>query len=260
MFRLGRLLVDCPAWALVTRVVPPRNGCGASESRDPKGEVSIMRGQIGGVRVSKSAILLLMGAVVLAFAVSSCAKPPQVEIDAANAALDRARQMEAEEYAPNELRAASDSLEAANREVTTQDGKFALFRSYKNAKALYITTAQLAQTAEQAAVRNKEQARIDAQAALEEVRKTIIDTRALMDSPDGQALRRGKETREVLKQIDSEIAAIDSSLSNVTTLQQQEKYKQALNMARSAQQSAMAKMQELQAAIEARKQTMGMRK
>jgi hypothetical protein len=109
-------------------------------------------------------------------------------------------------------------------------------------------------------VKNKEQAKQDAQAALEEARKNIADARTLLAGKDAQALKRGKETREVLKQIESELNAVDSSLVNVTALQQQEKYKQALAMAKSASQSAQSKMQELQQAIDNRKQIQGMHK
>jgi len=219
-----------------------------------------MRGQIGGVRVSRSALLLMGAAFVLALGVSSCAKPPQVEMDSAKQAIEKARQMEAEEYAQADLRAAQDSLAAADAEVNTQNGKFALFRSYKKAKALYLSAQQLGQTAEQNAVKNKEQAKQDAQAALEQARVSIASTRELLAGKDAQALKRGKETREVLKQIETELNAVDSSLVNVTALQQQEKYKQALSMAQSANQSAQSKMQELQQAIENRKQIQGMKK
>jgi hypothetical protein len=219
-----------------------------------------MRGQIGGVRVSKSVLLLMGAAFVLALGVSSCAKPPQVEMDSAKQAIEKAKQMEAEEYAPNDLRAAQDSLAAADAKVNTQKGKFALFRSYKKAKVLYLSAQQLGQTAEQNAVKNKEQAKRDAQAALEQARASIASARELLAGKDAQALKRGKETREVLKQIESELNAVDSSLVNVTALQQQEKFKQALAMAQSANQSAQGKMQELQQAIENRKQIQGMKK
>jgi hypothetical protein len=123
-----------------------------------------------------------------------------------------------------------------------------------------VCSERLGQTAEQNAVKNKEQAKQDAQAALEQTRASIASARELLAGKDAQALKRGKETREVLKQIESELNAVDSSLVNVTALQQQEKYKQALSMAQSANQSAQTKMQELQQAIENRKQIQGMKK
>jgi hypothetical protein len=218
-----------------------------------------MGGQFGGIRVSRA--LLLMGAVmVLALGVSSCAKPPQAEMDAANAAIEKAKQMEAAEYAPNDLRAAQDSLAAAQAEVNTQNGKFALFRSYKKAKALALTAQQAGQTAEQNAVKNKEQARKDAEAALAQARQTIDSARQLLAGKDAQALKRGKETREALKQIEGDLNATDSSLAAVTAAQQQEKFKQALNLANAANQKAQGLMQELNQAIENRKSIQQMKK
>jgi hypothetical protein len=217
-----------------------------------------MGGQFGGIRVSRA--LLLMGAVmVLALGVSSCAKPPQTEMDAASAAIDKAKQMEASEYAPNDLRAAQDSLAAAQAEVNTQQGKFALFRSYKKAKALAMSAQQLGETAEQNAVKNKEQARKDAEAMLAQARQTIDQAKQLLASKDVQALKRGKETREALKQIESDLSATDSSLTAVTAAQQQEKYKQALSLAKAANDKAQGLIQEVQQAIENRKSIQGMK-
>jgi hypothetical protein len=219
-----------------------------------------MGGQFGGIRASRSALLLMGAAMVLALGVSSCAKPPQVEMDAAKAAIEKAKQMEASEYAASDLRAATDSLAAADAEVTTQQGKFALFRSYKKAKALYVSAQQLGATAEQNAIKNKEQARKDAQTALDEARATIANMRTLMASKEAQALKRGKETREALKQIEAELGATDSSLVNVTAAQHAEKYKQAISLAKAANQKAAGLMNELQTAIENKKAIGGMKK
>lgn len=211
-----------------------------------------MGGQFGGNRVSRSALLLMGAAFVLALGVSSCAKPPQMEMDSAKAAIQKAQQVEAAEYAPNELRAASDTLAASEAEVTTQQGKFALFRSYKKAKALALKSQQLGQEAEQAAIRNKEQAKKDAEAAVAQAQQNIAAFNTLLASKEAQALRRGKETREVLKQLETEVKAVDSSLVGVQALQQQEKYKQALAMAKSLSDQAASKTQELQQAIDNR--------
>jgi hypothetical protein len=218
-----------------------------------------MGGQFGGIRVPKA--LLMMGAVVLlALLVSSCAKPPQAEFDSANAAIEKAKQMEAEEYAPSDIQAAQDSLAAAQAEVNTQGGKFALFRSYKKARALAVSAQQLAETAQQNAVKNKEQAKNDAEAALAQAKQNIEATRQLLASKDAQALKRGKETREALKQIESDLDATDSSLTAVTAAQQQERYKQALSLANAANQKAQNLQQEVQQAIENRKSIQQMRK
>lgn len=218
-----------------------------------------MGGQFGGIRSTRSALLLMGVAMVLALGVSSCAKPPQVEMDAASASIEKAKQMEAAEYAPNELRAAQDSLAAAEAEVNAQKGKFALFRSYKKSKALYASADELGKQAEQNAVANKEQARKDAEAALAEAQQSIANARNLLASNEAQALRRGKETREALRQIEAELSATDSSLTNVTAAQQGEKYKQAVNLAKAANSKAVSLMQELQQAIETKQSIRTMR-
>jgi len=200
--------------------------------------------------MSKSAICLL-AVLVLALGVSSCAKPPQVEMDGAKAAIEKARTAEAAEYAAQDLKAAEDSLAKADAEVNTQQGKFALFRSYKKATALYQSANQLAQQAEANAVKNKEQARQDSEATMQQAQANIAKVKELLASKEVAALRRGKETREALKQIEAELVAQDSTLATqVQPLHGQEKFKQSLQMARNVDSKVQALMSEIQQAIE----------
>ena len=192
-----------------------------------------MGGQVGGIRMSKSAWLLLGAVLVLALGVSSCAKPPVAEQQAAQAAIEKAKGAEAAEYAASDLKAAQDSLAKGDAEVNTQNGKFALFRSYKKATALYLSATQVAQTAEQNAIKNKEQFRKDSEAAIQQAQADVMKAKEMLASKEVAALKRGKETREALKQIEAELMAADSTLmSQVQPLHQQEKFKQSLSMAK----------------------------
>lgn len=212
-----------------------------------------MGGQVGWIRSSKA--LLLIGAVmVLALGVSSCAKPPVAEMDAAKAAIAKAEQMEAAEYAAGDLRAAQDSLQKAEAEVLTQNGKFALFRSYKKATALYLSATTMAQTAEQNAVKNKEQFRKDSEAAIAQAQTDIAAVKELLASKEVAALKRGKETREALKQIEAELVAADSTLTTqVQQMHTSEKYKQSLSMAKQVGGKVQSLMSEIQQAVETKK-------
>ena len=213
-----------------------------------------MGGQVGGIRFSRSALLLIGAMMVLAIGVSSCAKPPTAEVDAAKAAIASATAKEAAEYAPGELRAAQDSIAKAEVEITTQAGKFALFRSYKKATALVLSAQQKGQEAEQAAIRNKEQARKDSEAAIAQTEQLITQVKTFMAGKEVQALKHGKETREALKQIEAELSAADSTLmTQVKPLHQQEKFKQSLSMAKNVNSQVNALMQEVQTAITEKK-------
>ena len=116
-----------------------------------------MGGQVGGIRFSRSALLLIGAMMVLAIGVSSCAKPPMAGGCCKGCYREAPRRRRGRWYAPAELRAAQDSIAKAEVEITTQQGKFALFRSYKKATALVLSAQQKGQEAEQAAIRSKEQ-------------------------------------------------------------------------------------------------------
>ena len=103
-------------------------------------------------------LVLIVGLVLVA----GCAKAPQIEIDAARAALEAAKTAEASEYAPRALAAAQDAISAMDAELTAQQKKFALFRSYKNAKQLIAAAKTAGDQAAQTAAAEKEKARQEA--------------------------------------------------------------------------------------------------
>ncbi len=188
--------------------------------------------------------------VLLVLGLASCAKPPEAEMSAAQAAIDQAKQKEATEYAANELKAAEDSLAAARSEVDRQNAKFALFRSYKMAKAKALAAQTAGSAAAEASVKNKELARQDAEKSLADAQQAIADVRALLDSPSGKKLMRAKEARQAIDQIKTELDATEASLENVRQQQAQEKFKPAARMAKEAASKARSLGTEVQAAID----------
>ena len=78
---------------------------------------------------------LYLGLVVLALvALVGCAKPPQELVNSVQTAIDGVKQAGAEMYAPDALAKVTDLFSQAQAEIETQNGKFALFRSYKKAE------------------------------------------------------------------------------------------------------------------------------
>lgn len=111
----------------------------------------------------KRSTLLTIAAVSMSVAVG-CAKPPQDEISATQAEMDRARQTQADTWAPNELKAADEAMTAAQAEISTQNEKW--IKNYDKAKELLTKAKEDAARAAEAAVANREQAKLDADAAL----------------------------------------------------------------------------------------------
>lgn len=196
----------------------------------------------------KHSIWMLSGLVLL-LVVASCAKPPQVEIDSAAASIEAAKGKEAMEYAPTEYRAAMDSLNAAQAEINTQAGKFALFRNYKVARRQALAAQAAGQAAADAAVKNKQLAKAEAERTLGSAVQAIADARALLDSPAGKKLMRAKEAKEAVQQIILELNTTESSLDNVRNEIAGEKYKVAVRLAQASLNKANGLRQELEDAV-----------
>lgn len=145
--------------------------------------------------------MLVLSAFVL-LALSGCGKAPEEEIQKANVAFDAAKAAEAEQYAPQSYRAALDTLNAAMAAKQEQDSKFALFRGYGKAKALYIETEAMA---------NK--AASDAQAEKERVKALVADmlvqAKAALDSASAALAKapRGKGSKADIELMKSDLAA-----------------------------------------------------
>lgn len=146
---------------------------------------------------------LAVAALMLLALFAGCSKPPEAEMAAATQGLDAARAAEAEQYAPASYRTAMDSLNAAAAEKTTQDGKFALFRSYGKSKEMYVRAKALADKAVADANTEKERVKQEVMGMMANV-KTAIDeaTTALEKAP------KGKDTKAELELIKNDLAAL----------------------------------------------------
>ena len=102
-------------------------------------------------------------ALGLAVTVTGCASPPNADVDAAKAAVDKADADRAGQYAPESQKAAQDARTALDAELKAQEGKF--FKSYDKTKELAIAAKAAGDKASADAVAAKEKA--DAAAAKE---------------------------------------------------------------------------------------------
>jgi len=107
-----------------------------------------------GYRVSS-----LLVALALLMLVAGCDKSPVTQMDESKATLKSAQTGEAEAYAPELYKMASDSLAAAEVEIQKQDGRFALLRNYDRAKELLAAASRVAADAKDEAIAEKERVR-----------------------------------------------------------------------------------------------------
>ena len=105
-----------------------------------------------------------MGAIVrfralalgLAITVTGCASPPNADVDAAKAAVDRAATDRAGQYAAESLKAAQNARTALDVELKAQEGK--LFKSYGKTRELAVAAKAAGDKAAADAVAGKEKA------------------------------------------------------------------------------------------------------
>jgi len=102
-------------------------------------------------------------ALGLAITVTGCASPPNADVDAAKASLDKAATDRAGQYAAESLKAAQDARAALDVELKAQDDKW--FKSYDKTKELAVAAKAAGDKAAADAVAGK--AKADAVAAKE---------------------------------------------------------------------------------------------
>ncbi len=118
-------------------------------------------------------------ALGLAITVTGCASPPNADVEAAKAAVDKAATDRAGQYAAESLKAAQDARAALDLELKAQEGKW--FKSYDKAKELAVAAKAAGDKAAADAVAGKEKAdavaakgRADAAAARARARMAAV--------------------------------------------------------------------------------------
>ncbi|MCX6641586.1 MAG: hypothetical protein NTW14_14060 [bacterium] len=136
--------------------------------------------------MSKRLSVIVLAAFVL-ITLAGCSKPPEMEMQAANAAFDAARTAEAEQYVADSYRAAMDSLNAANAMKQEQDAKFALFRSYGKSKALFVKAEAMAKQVGIDAAAEKERVKAQVTELMAQVRTALDAAKTAIDkAPKGK--------------------------------------------------------------------------
>jgi hypothetical protein len=188
--------------------------------------------------------------LLLVLLLASCSKAPDAEISAAEVAIERASEVDAESYAVEELRAAEDSLAVARSEIDRQNAKFFLFRNYGTAKEKALAAEQAARQAADAAVANKDLRREEAERILADVQQKISDCREILEGPMGQRMMRAKGQRQDVEQIQADLNVIEANLDLVKENQLNERYADAARIAKERLIEVEKLHQELQSAVD----------
>lgn len=148
-------------------------------------------------------MVFALAVLALPLLVVGCSKPPEVEMQKANATIQAARAAEADMYAPQSLAAAQDTLNLAMQMKQEQDSKFALFRSYGKAKAMFVRADVAAQKATADAQAEKERVRLEVTDLLAQVRGELDAALAALN-----AAPVGKGNKAEIELIRTDLTAI----------------------------------------------------
>ncbi len=173
---------------------------------------------------------------------SSCAKLPQAEVDAANAAIEVAKTAGADIYVHETFVALQDSMNVAMVMIETQKSK--LFKKYTPAKEKLVQVATFAGEVKTQSDARKEALRIEADSTIQEVKALLVTNQELVAKAP-----KGKEGKEALEAIKSELAAIEASNNEAATLLASEQIIPALDKAKAAKEKATAINTELNEVI-----------
>ncbi|HPD95546.1 MAG: hypothetical protein H6537_02115 [Bacteroidales bacterium] len=187
---------------------------------------------------------LLLGFAALAFAVTftSCGKVPQEKIDAANAAIDTAKMVEADVYLASDFTAVQDSMNAVMAGVEAQKSK--LFKKFGPASEKLDAILLQARQLKVNAIAKKDEVKKEVEALTTETDSLMaVNATLLKKAP------RGKEGAAVLEQIKTELDAINATITEAKTMYTNGKYMDALNKLNAAKDSATKINTELNDAI-----------
>ena len=169
--------------------------------------------------------------VVSIFLLSGCDELPQTEIDQASAAIEEAKVAGAEVYASEGFVALQDSLKSVMEGVEAQNSKF--FKNFTVSKEGLAGVTEYAGTVKQQAETRKVALKNEIQSTIAEV-KTLIEAnrQLILEAP------RGKEGTTALVAIQDELTAIETSMTETSTLLEKGEYLTSLDKAKAAKEKA----------------------
>jgi hypothetical protein len=171
--------------------------------------------------------------LTLALIAAACAEPPNTEMDQAQGALDAARAAGAEQYAPEEYRAAADALKRSQDAVAQSDYRLALNHA--------LDSRERAQNAARLAADGKAQVRGEADRILLEVTGPIVQANARLE-----AARRARVPRRLLAAPAQEVATISEEVQKAREMLGAGNYLEARDLL----QALKLRMQKTMAAID----------
>lgn len=163
------------------------------------------------MRVTRSLTSAVVCAGCMLALLAGCAKAPDAELAAARAAVQAARDAEADKYMPNNFQNVEKALAAAQEEVAKQESALFLSRNYTKAKQLLRNTTDLATQITAEAPAAKAQMR-------EQVESGLASAKQLTEETRGDIKRAPKSKgKNVIAQMGKDLDAAESALAQASS-------------------------------------------
>jgi hypothetical protein len=186
---------------------------------------------------------MLVPLALAALIAAGCAKPPSEKIEAAEKAVKDAQQSGGGTYTAEEYAKLEGTLAAMKKEISEQDGKFALFRDYGKAEQLADSAAAEGVRVKTEAGKKKEESKAAALQAQQVAQEAVTSTLNLVaKAPVGK-------DRAALEAIKNDAEALKASLNQVQIAIDKEDYPAAQTQAKAINDKSRAVSAEIEAAL-----------
>lgn len=181
--------------------------------------------------------------IMTILATAGCADPPTEQIQEAEKALKEARESGASTYSPDEYAKLEGTLDALRKEVSEQDGKFAVFRDYGKAQQLSISAKTDSERIKVVTAQKKEEGRAAAIQAQQVAEEAVRATQDLVAKAP-----MGKD-RAAVEAIRNDVEGLKSLLKQVQSSIDKEDYPAAQTQAKAINEMSQGVQAEIQQAL-----------
>lgn len=187
--------------------------------------------------------LIVFALAITGLLLGGCAKPPQAELDAVVASVEKTKIAEADVYLPTQYAALQDSMNAINAEVEIQKSK--MFGNYSVVKEKIVALETMAMEVETNTAVKKQQITEEVNALYAQLETLAVENNALVENAP-----KGKEGKAAIEAIKGELTVIEASVAEIPVMLEAGKLLPAQAKAKAAIEKATALNTELNTVVE----------
>jgi hypothetical protein len=195
--------------------------------------------------MKKNLLFAVLTLGVMTLVATGCQKVPQAQLDAAKAAIDSAKTVQADRYFPTEFLAVQDTFNMAVNSIEASKSASMFKRNYKDAQK----QLESVKTSTDALIANvetkKQQVKAEAEAAINEVNTLVAEDKELIKKAP-----KGKEGKAALEAIQQDITLVENTVTAASAELQNGDFLSANDKLKAAKEKAGSIKAELQAAID----------